>query len=367
MADEPVPRSISAGLYDKLLAIAEKHRELNDRLADPSVATNPELYRRYATEAAEIAEVNETLQRYQSVLAGLTEAEEVLASGDAELKELAQLELLDLVEQESTLAVELQRLLVPRGRHDSRNAFLEIRAGTGGDEAALFAGDLLRAYTRYAEAHGWKLADVSASSSEAGGFKEVVVEVTGKDVFRRLQYEAGVHRVQRVPATESQGRIHTSTCTVAVLPEVDDGDVEVDSKDLRIDVYRSSGAGGQHVNKTSSAVRITHLPSGIVASCQDERSQLKNREKAMKMLRSRLQTVEDERRASEETEARRSQVGSGERSEKIRTYNYPQNRVTDHRVGLTLHKLDQFMEGACLDECIDALIAHDQAEYLKQL
>ena len=362
-----VKGSISRGLLDKLLAIAEKHRELTDRLADPVVAANPDEYRRYAQEAAEVAEVAEILGIYEGLLAQLGDAQELVGSDDPEMRELAELELTDLRGREVATAAELKRLLIPKDPHDNSNAFLEIRAGTGGDEAALFAGDLLRSYTRYCESRGWKVYEVSASESDAGGFKEVVIEVTGRGVFSRLKFEAGVHRVQRVPATESQGRIHTSTCTVAVLPEVTEAAIHIDPKDLRVDVYRSSGAGGQHVNKTSSAVRITHIPSGLVTTCQDERSQLKNKDKAMSMLRSRLLQIEEDRKASEMTEARRSQVGSGERSEKIRTYNYPQNRVTDHRIGLTLHKLDQFMEGSCLDECTDALIAHDQAEYLKQL
>ncbi len=362
-----VKGSISESLLEKLRGIAEKHRELTDRLADPTVASDPDTYQKYAREAAEIAEVVDAVAEYESLLTQIADAREIMAGDDPEMRELAELELDELTAREPELAQRLRTLLIPRDPHDKSNAFLEIRAGTGGDEAALFAGDLLRAYMRYADAHGWKVKEVSASESDAGGYKEIVVSVSGQEVYKRLKWEAGVHRVQRVPATESQGRIHTSTCTVAVLPEVDDSELKIDPKDLRIDVYRSSGAGGQHVNKTSSAIRITHVPTGIVAQCQDERSQHKNRDKAMAMLRSRLVKQEEDRRAAEVTEARRSQVGSGERSEKVRTYNYPQNRVTDHRVGLTLHKLDQFMEGSCLDEVTDALIAHDQAESLKAL
>lgn len=359
--------SIAASLFEKLEAIAEKHRELTDRLADPVVASNPDEYQRYAREAAEITDVVEAFSTYQNTLSQIDDATELKRGDDPEMRELAELELAELAEAEAEQSLALKGLLVPRDPHDQNNAFLEIRAGTGGDEAALFAGDLLRVYRRHADTHGWRMKEVSSSLSDAGGYKEVVVAVSGQEVFRRLKYEAGVHRVQRVPATESQGRIHTSTCTVAVLPQVPEHELQIDAKDLRVDVYRSSGAGGQHVNKTSSAIRITHIPSGLVVQCQDERSQHKNRDKAMAVLRSRLVTQEAERRAAEETEARRDQVGSGARSEKIRTYNYPQSRITDHRIGLTLHKLDQYMEGTCLDEVTDALIAHDQAESLKAL
>jgi peptide chain release factor 1 len=362
-----VKGSISGSLMDKLLAVAEKHRELTDRLADPTVAADAATYSRYAREAADVAELAETFEQYQGVLAEMADARELGASGDVEMRELARTELDTLTEREAALAAELQRLLIPRDPHDSGDAYLEIRAGTGGDEAALFAGDLLRAYTRHAEGHGWKVAPVSDSPSEAGGFKEVVVSVSGRGAYGRLKYEAGVHRVQRVPATESQGRIHTSTCTVAVLPEVAETEVDINPADLRVDVYRASGAGGQHVNKTSSAVRITHVPTGIVTTCQDERSQLKNKNKAMSMLRARLLAEETERQEAEVSQARRRMVGTGERSEKVRTYNFPQNRVTDHRIGMTLHKLDQLMEGHGLDDLIDALVAHDQAEQLKEL
>jgi peptide chain release factor 1 len=362
-----VTGSIAGGLWDKLLAVAEKHRELTDRLADPQVASDATLYSRYAREAADVEEVAEAFAAYQKILGEIEGAREMEAGPDPELKELARAELSDLEGREAELAERLKRLLIPKDPHDSSNAYLEVRAGTGGDEAGLFAGELLRAYTRYAETRGWKVEPVSSSPSEAGGVKEAVVEVSGRGAYGRLKFEAGVHRVQRVPATESQGRIHTSTCTVAVLPEVEEAAVEIRPSDIKVDVYRSSGAGGQHVNKTSSAVRITHLPTGLVTTCQDERSQLKNKTKAMSMLRARLLALEEERQESETTQARRAQVGSGERSEKVRTYNFPQNRVTDHRIGMTLHKLDQVMEGQGLDELIDGLIAHDQAERLKTL
>jgi len=362
-----VKSSIAGGLKDKLLAVVEKHRELTDRLADPQVAADPTRYNRYAREAAEVADVAEAYAEYEKVLGEMADARDLGDSGDVELRELAHAELDTLTDRERRLADDLTRLLIPKDPHDSASAFLEVRAGTGGDEAALFAGDLLRAYTRYAETKGWKVEEVSSSPSEVGGFKEAVVQVTGAGAYGRLKFEAGVHRVQRVPATETQGRIHTSTCTVAVLPEVEETGIDLNPADLRVDVYRSSGAGGQHVNKTSSAVRITHIPTGIVVTCQDERSQIKNKAKAMAVLRARLTREQEERQESEVTEARRQMVGSGGRSEKIRTYNFPQNRVTDHRIGLTLHKLDQLMLGHGFDALIDGMIAHTQAEELKRL
>jgi len=362
-----VKGSLSGGLMDKLLNIAEKHRELTDRLADPVVAADPGRYREYAREAAEIEDVVQAFAEYEDILRQMGDAAELKAADDAEMRELAALEYEELAAREADAADGLKRLLIPKDPHDHANVFLELRGGAGGDEAAIFAGDLLRAYSRYAETHGWKLMEVSSNEGEMGGYKEVVVQVTGRGAYGRLKYEAGVHRVQRVPATEAQGRIHTSTCTVAVLPEVKESEVEINPADLRIDVYRASGAGGQHINKTSSAVRVTHIPTGVVVQCQDERSQHKNKDRAMSILRSRLVQAQEEKRAAEQTEARRSMVGSGDRSEKVRTYNYPQNRVTDHRIGLTLHKLDQLMEGNGFDDIIDALTAHDQAAYLGEL
>ncbi|WP_188056040.1 peptide chain release factor 1 [Sphingosinithalassobacter sp. CS137] len=349
---------------DRIAAIEARRDELQAMMATGDLPGD-----RFVEVSKEYAELEPVAQAAGEVRRLRAEAESLKAmtrDGDAELRALASEELhandSQLGEAERRLAL----ALLPRDAADERPAMLEIRAGTGGDEAALFAGDLLRMYQRYADSRGWKVELISASPSEAGGFKEVIASVEGRGVFARLKFESGVHRVQRVPATESGGRIHTSAATVAVLPEAEDVDVQIEEKDLRIDIYRSSGAGGQHVNTTDSAIRITHLPTGIVVTQQDQRSQHKNREKAMKVLRTRLYETERERKANERAGARKSMVGSGDRSERIRTYNFPQGRVTDHRINLTLHRLPEILEGE-LDELIGALTAEDEAERLAQL
>ncbi|KAB7738685.1 peptide chain release factor 1 [Parvibaculum sedimenti] len=316
-------------------------------------------------EFAELSPVAAAVRQLQAAEAAREEARALLS--DKEMAEIAREELDRIDAELPALEREMQLMLLPKDAADERNVILEVRAGTGGDEAALFAGDLFRMYERYAQKQGWKVELISASEGEVGGYKEIVAEISGKGVFARLKFESGVHRVQRVPATEAGGRIHTSAATVAVLPEPEDVDVEIEDKDLRIDVYRASGAGGQHVNKTESAVRITHLPTGIVVAQQDEKSQHKNKARAMQILRARIYEAERERIHRERAADRKGQVGSGDRSERIRTYNFPQSRVTDHRINLTLHKLDQVLEGEALDEIISALIAEDQAERLAAL
>jgi len=316
-------------------------------------------------EFSELSPVAEAVKRLQAVQAEREEALALLA--DREMAEAAREEIERLDEALPALEREVQLLLLPKDAADERNVILEVRAGTGGDEAALFAGDLFRMYERYAAKQGWKVELISASPGEVGGYKEIIAEISGKGVFARLKFESGVHRVQRIPVTEGGGRIHTSAPTVAVLPEPEDVDVEIEDKDLRIDVYRASGAGGQHVNKTESAVRITHIPTGIVVAQQDEKSQHKNKARAMQILRARIYEAERERVDRERAAERKGQVGSGDRSERIRTYNFPQGRVTDHRINLTLHKLDQVLEGEALDELVGALIAEDQAARLAML
>ena len=328
--------------------------EIESELADPAVASQISKVTELSKALARMRPLLESGARYRQVQDELAGAREMLAEGDEELAELAQSEIDTLEPELEALEGQIRVLLVPPDPNDERNVILEIRAGAGGEEAALFAGDLFRMYSRYSELQRWKLETLSMSGSATGGMKEVVAAISGERVFSRLKHERGVHRVQRVPSTESQGRIHTSTVTVAVLPEAEDVDVQIDNKDLRIDVMRASGPGGQSVNTTDSAVRITHLPSGLVVQCQDEKSQHKNKARAMKILRSRLLEHEQEKAAAERASERRSQVGSGDRSERIRTYNFPQTRVTDHRVGVTMHKLDQVIEGS-LDELLDAV------------
>ena len=349
---------------ERVRAAEERLTALETRMADPQVAKNPTELAKLGKESADLRPLVEVGRQLQETVAGIADAREMLGEDDDEMRELAEAELAELTERQESLETELKILLIPKDPTDERDAIVEIRAGTGGDEAALFAGDLFRMYSRYAETRGWKIEPMSMSETDGGGIKEAIVSVGGKQVFGRLKYERGVHRVQRVPTTESQGRIHTSTVTVAIMPEAEEVDVAIEPSDLRIDVFRSSGPGGQSVNTTDSAVRITHEPTGVVVTCQDEKSQHKNKAKAMKVLRSRILEAEMERQASERASERRSQVGTGERSEKIRTYNFPQNRITDHRAGVTLHKLEQVMEGS-LDELLDG-VANYAAEQMQK-
>ena len=349
-------------MLEKLKEIALRYEDLQAQLEDPSVYGQAERLKTVSRELKELEPVVTVYHAWEQAASALHAAEELLH--DPELKDLAAEELSAAKAEQERLAEQLKILLLPRDPNDQRNVILEIRGGVGGEESALFAASLVRMYTMYAAARGWKSETVNLNATELGGVKECSVLIEGEGAFSRLKFESGVHRVQRVPETESGGRIHTSAATVAVLPEAEEVDVEIDPKDLQIDTYRSSGAGGQHVNKTESAIRITHLPTGLVVECQDERSQYKNKDKAMKVLRSRLYEMEREKQASQTAEARRSQVGSGDRSERIRTYNFPQGRVTDHRIGLTLYKIDAIMDGE-LDELIDALVTADQAEKLK--
>jgi peptide chain release factor 1 len=350
-------------MFNKLEEVEDRFREVEGLLSDPSVVTQQKRFLDLSREHAELATVVEVYREYKRVNEDLDGNRELLQDGDPEMRELARVELPELEARRDELAKQLKLLLLPKDPNDEKNVILEIRAGTGGDEAALFAADLFRMYSRFAEGQRWTVETMSVSESEAGGLKEVIAMISGKRVYSQLKYESGTHRVQRVPATETQGRIHTSACTVAVLPEAEDVDVEVDPGDLRIDVYRASGAGGQHVNKTESAVRITHLPTGVVVSCQDEKSQHKNKAKAMKVLKSRIldQMVADQQ--AQMAADRKSQVGSGDRSQRIRTYNFPQGRCTDHRIGLTLYRLESIMQGN-LSELIEPLTMHFQSESL---
>ncbi|KJE36108.1 peptide chain release factor 1 [Thalassospira sp. HJ] len=352
----------------KLEGVTRRFDELNALLSSGEL--DGDGFSKLSREHAELAPVVEAIEAYKKLLSDLKDAEEILADpeSDRDMREMAETEKYDIQDQLPEAERQMKLMLIPKDTADTKNAILEIRAGTGGEEAALFAADLYRMYQRYAEGRGWKFEQMDASENDLGGFKEVIVNVSGTDVFARLKFESGVHRVQRVPVTEGGGRIHTSAATVAVLPEAEDVDIKIDPKDLRIDTYRSQGAGGQHVNTTDSAVRITHIPTGVVAASQEAKSQHKNKEKAMKMLMSRLYDQERESKDSERAADRKSQVGSGDRSERIRTYNFPQGRVSDHRINLTLYRLDDFIAGGpAVDEMIDALIAEEQAQKLAEI
>ncbi len=352
-------------MFDKLYEVEKRYDEITARLYDPAVTSDVERYRSLMKESAELAPIVEKYREYQQAKARQEEALALLDGGtDPELRELAEQELADGKAAEERCAEELKTLLLPRDPNDERNVIIEIRGGAGGEESALFAGSLYRMYSMYAASKGFKTEVVGVNETELGGYKEISFMVTGNGAYSRFKFESGVHRVQRVPETEAGGRIHTSTATVAVLPDADDVEVEINPADLQIDTYRSGGAGGQHVNKTESAIRITHLPTGLVVECQDERSQYKNKDKAMKVLRARLYEREQEQQRSAVAADRRAQVGTGDRSERIRTYNFPQGRVTDHRIGLTLYRIDSIMDGD-LDELIDALNTADRAEKLQ--
>jgi peptide chain release factor 1 len=352
-------------LLEKVAGIVERYEELERLLSDPDVAMDYERVAELAQEKSDLDEIVTSAREYRRVLEQIDETRQMLGEDDPEMAELAAAELADLEGREAELEQAIRRLLVPKDPRDERNVLVEIRAGTGGDEAALFAADLARMYMRYAETRRWKTEIISAHDTGQGGYKEIVFEVKGKGAYSRLKYESGVHRVQRVPLTESQGRIHTSTATVAVLAEMDDVDIEINTNDLQIDTYRSGGAGGQNVQKNETAIRITHVPSGLVVTCQDERSQTQNRLRAMSILRARLYDMEQRRVQEERASERRSQVGTGERSEKIRTYNYPQSRVTDHRINVSSYNLAGVMEGD-LDLFIDELATREEAERLAE-
>jgi peptide chain release factor 1 len=353
------------GLLERLATLEDRHRELSLKVIDPNVISDPAAYRSAMRDYNRLDSLVKLIGDYRQAMEALTAARLDAESPDAELRDMAREEVGRLQSVSSIMAKELQEALVPDDPSDVRDCMLEVRAGTGGDEAALWAGDLLRMYQRYAETRGWKFEVVGAHEGTAGGFKEVVVRIAGEGVFGFLKYESGTHRVQRVPATESQGRIHTSAATVAILPQAEQEDFELDLRDVRKDTFRASGAGGQHVNKTESAVRLTHLPSGVAVECQDGRSQHSNYEQALAVLRTRLWEAEDRARRAKEAEERKSQVGTGDRSGKIRTYNFPQGRVTDHRIGMTLHALDRIL-GGDLQELVDALRLTERTERLKQ-
>lgn len=351
-------------MFDKLDFILEKYEELSLKVSDPEIINNQPVWQKHIKEMGEMEPIVNKYKEYKKAKEDLQAAKEMLEENDEELREMAKMEISELEPTIENISEELNILLLPKDPNDERNVILEVRAGTGGDEAALFGADLLRMYMRYAERRGWKTEILEMNDTGIGGVKEAVVLIKGKGAYSRLKYESGAHRVQRVPETESSGRIHTSAATIAVLPEVDDVEVDINPNDVRVDVYRASGNGGQCVNTTDSAVRLTHVPTGLVVTCQDEKSQIKNKEKAFKVLRSRLYDLMQQEQNKEIADQRKSQVGSGDRSERIRTYNFPQGRVSDHRINLTIYKLDYFLDGD-LDEIIDGLITSDQAEKMK--
>lgn len=354
-------------MLKKLEEVEDKYNELTKILSNPDIFSDFSLSQKYSREQAKLSEIVDKFKEYKKILAEIKDVEEILnKEGEEDLKELASAELAELKEKKPEFENELKLMLIPTDPRDRKNIILEIRAGTGGDEAALFASDLFRMYSKYAESKRWNIEIIDISSTGIGGIKEVIASVQGKGAYSRLKYESGVHRVQRVPLTETSGRVHTSAATVAVMPEAEDVDVKINEKDLRIDTFCASGPGGQGVNTTYSAVRVVHIPTGIIVQCQDGRSQIKNREKAMKVMRSRVYDLEIEKQEKERASERKTQVGSGDRSERIRTYNFSQNRITDHRIGLSLYKLDAVLGGS-LDEIIDSLITHYQAERLKEI
>ena len=352
-------------MFDKLDFITEKYDELAQKVSDPEIINNQPVWQKHVKEMGEMEPIVKKYKEYKKAKSDLAEAKEMLDEGDEEMRELAKMEISELEDTIKQQEADLKILLLPKDPNDEKNVILEIRAGTGGEEAALFGADLLRMYTRYAERNHWKTELMEVNDTGLGGIKEAVILIKGKGAYSRLKYESGAHRVQRVPETESSGRIHTSAATVAVLPEVDDVEVDLNPNDVRVDVYRASGNGGQCVNTTDSAVRLTHEPTGLVVTCQDEKSQIKNKEKAFKVLRSRLYDLKMQEQNKEIADQRKSMVGTGDRSERIRTYNFPQGRVSDHRIGLTLYKLDSILNGD-LDEILDALMTQDQADRLQR-